>query len=250
MLISQSLIKDTLPLDVCPRFIHFRYIQRIKTQPSDAMFKGLYFEWHLLGTVRDATEPIYERLKGGGKPEVQLQLDSIIFKAEQVMIRAGIDIARGEKQLHIETDTLEGHLDLVTNDFQKPGGKAIYDVKYTDTKIDDRYNGWGDAENASAVRLQAMHYVILYHQKYGVYLPFYYLVFGKSGWVRFIRIRISDEAPILQHMGTIEYVVRKLTDMGANGWKATPEFNKCTACQFNAICDSKAMIPKVEMIVY
>lgn len=252
MKISQSLIRDLWDVDVCPRFIHFKYIEKRHAEPTDAMLKGLYFEWHLLGAVRSGIEPVFKRLDGGGKSQIEKDMEQAVFRAKNILIRAGIRVDdKAQVQVHLETEATEGHLDLITNDFQKPGKLAIYDTKWTDTKIEDRYNmGWADAENKPEVKLQAVHYIKLYYDLYGVYLPFYYLIFGKSGWVRFIQIRISDEGVIAEHELKMANAVNILTNMGNSGWKAKPEFNKCIACPFYEICDSRALLPRVELITY
>lgn len=70
---SQSLIKDllktrsidqkvTITPQYCPQYIKFKYVDGLKTKPSDAMLLGSYFEWHLLGAVRDGIEPKLPRI--------------------------------------------------------------------------------------------------------------------------------------------------------------------------------------------
>lgn len=249
MKISQSLVRDISDPDVCGRYIHFKYVLGEKTDPTDAMFNGLYFEWHLLGTVRDGKEPKFEPLKAGGKPKDQQDLDVLIFKAKNLMQSMGINIASGEKQLRLETDVLEGHLDLVTNDFQNPERKAIYDVKWTATKYDDRWNGWGDAQHDPNVRLQSSHYTYLYNQVRGEYIPFYYFIFGKIGWVRVIKTELTKQG-LDQHINTLEFATTKLSYMAENGFPASPEFNKCQSCPFFLKCDKRAILPTVETIIF
>ena len=86
---------------------------------------------------------------------------------------------------------LIGHPDcLVTY----KGEKAILDLKYTGVKENEscKWNpyAWDDLEYKDF--RQALHYVEMYYLMHGEYLPFFYLVFGKSGWVKFICVDISQ----------------------------------------------------------
>ena len=76
------------------------------------------------------------------------------------------------------------------------GNKAIMDLKYTGVREDEscRWNpfAWSDLKYKDF--RQALHYVEMYYLMHGEYLPFFYLVFGKSGWVKFISIDITSSA--------------------------------------------------------
>lgn len=213
------------------------------------MFYGQYFEWHLLGAVRSGIEPKFSEKLNGEDRKAKVQLDELILKAKMIMAISGINIPSGEKQLRLETDTLEGHLDLVTNDFQNPGAKAIYDVKWTATKFDDRWNGWADPENDPNVKLQALQYIKLYKDVRGDWVPFYYLIFGKSGWVRYIKV-VATENGIKSHVLTLENATGILAEMANTGFAAKPEFNKCQSCFFASECDKKSLLPAVEKIFF
>ena len=49
---TQSLIKDILPEDFCPHYIHLKYNEGIRTEPTESMENGLFFESELLGSAR------------------------------------------------------------------------------------------------------------------------------------------------------------------------------------------------------
>lgn len=247
--ISQSFIKDALTDDPCPQFLKFKYVDGMDTIPSTNQFYGLYFEYHLLGGCRGGKEPQYEPLKGGGKPKPIQDVDVVIAQAKSIMQRMGINISGGQVQAMLETDSEKGALDLFTDDFLRPERKAVYDVKFTETKVDDRWHGWGDVENDPNARIQPRHYVKLAKDALGLdyYPPFYYFVFGKSGWVRVIKVEITEEG-LEAHKAMTELARTKANSWASKGWKAAPEYNKCTDCAFNLICTSRASLPTVEII--
>jgi CRISPR/Cas system-associated exonuclease Cas4 (RecB family) len=255
MSISQSFIKDSMGNDVCPKYIKYRFVDRIELPPTDAMLKGKYFEWHLLGATRDGTEPKFEELSRGRKaadgsmdkrPKEQLEMDELISYAREVLKTVGLDTSQGEKQLRITTDGMDGHIDWVTKDISDATRKAIYDVKYTDTKFDDRWNGWADFESKWDAKLQAAHYTILYFAKYGVYLPFYFLVFGKAKWCRIIKVHLT-QIGVDQHATKLADAEIRLDKWEEQGFPATPEFNKCMVCGYNGICPHRAIKPTIEI---
>ena len=92
-----------------------------------------------------------------------------------------------------ESEELIGHPDaLITY----KGELAILDLKYTAIKENEsaKWNAyaWADLEHKDFS--QAIHYIELYYQIHNVYLPFFYLVFGKSGWVKFICIDLTKDS--------------------------------------------------------
>lgn len=247
MKISQSFYKDVNNLE-CLYFLFLKYVKGLKTAPTEAMFKGLYFEWHLLGATRGGVEPIFEPLKGGGRSKPQQDLDLLVERSKKVLKDLGVDVENGQKQVRLENDLFEGHLDLITNDIQNKDGKAIYDVKYTETKFTDRWNGgWADADNNEDIKIQATHYTFLYWLVHGEFIPFYYIVFGKSGWVRVFKM-ISYQSTIDNHIAQLSIVNEKLQQFNAAHWPASPEFNRCNDCPLNKVCNKKATKPTIEQI--
>lgn len=250
MKISQSFYKDAnkhVGPGGCLYFMYLRYVKGLDTPPSDAMFMGLYFEWHLLGAVRSGKEPIFERGVKGQKLKPQLDLDIQIEEARALMTKMGVNLKDGQTQVRLETDTLVGHLDLVTNDYMNPSRQAIYDVKWTATKEDDRWRGWADPEEMEDIKIQARHYILLYKEVLGNYVPFYFFVFGKSGWVKVVKVQVMQES-IELHLQQLEKARLHLEDFHGKGWPASPEYNKCRSCPFYKICDKKTLLPVAEII--
>jgi hypothetical protein len=244
--ISQTLIKDVIPVDACPLFVYYRHVEHKPTMQSDLMLQGNYFEHHVIGACRDGKEPVIPKLtKGGMSAEEKVLVERIAF-AKDLLERLGVDVAGGEKQVEILTDEkLLGHIDLITNDFQQPDRKAIYDLKWTATKYDDRWNGWADFEHMVDQHIQARHYVLLCYLKYGVFMPYYFLVFGKSGWVRIIKVLVTRESMIF-HERHIEQTNNRLLQWEEAGWPAVPDFKKCMDCDYHMECPHAALLPTVE----
>lgn len=263
-LISQSFLKDVNKA-LCPKFLYFRHVKGMESPATDAMNKGKYFEYHLVGACRGEV-PKYETLKTGGKSQIQKDLDEMVSYARNIMENMGVDITNGESQVRIETDLFVGHLDLVTTDFQNTDRKCIIDVKYTDTALDDRWNGWGSIESGgdngtpayNDAKIQALHYTKLYYDKHGVYVPFYFFIFGQSGkdaltgekkkWVRILKFEIMPSSMVDYEDKRLEQLQQSLNFFKQTYWKANPEFNTCQYCPFNSICTDKAIFPIVEKI--
>jgi CRISPR/Cas system-associated exonuclease Cas4 (RecB family) len=255
MSISQSFIKDSMGSDVCPKYIEYRFVKRIELDPTPAMLKGKYFEWHLLGATRDGEEPKFEPLVRGRKmengemdkrPAAQLEMDELVAYAREVLKTVGLDTSSGEKQIRITTDGMDGHIDWITKDITDPERQAIYDVKFTETAFDDRWQGWADFESKWDAKLQAAHYTILYFAKYGKYLPFYFLVFGKSKWCRIIKVHLTQNG-VDQHATKLADAEIRFEKWTEQGFPASPEFNKCMACGYNGICPHRAIKPTIEI---
>lgn len=245
--ISQSFMNDCINNDVCQKMLYHKYILEIEAdneEENSPMFRGRFFEWHLLGATRGGIEPKFEPLKRGGKPKEERDLLQLVENAKQTLFNLGLDIDKGEKQLFLKSENMQGNLDLVSNDIQGEG-KAIYDIKYTETRYDDRYLGWADIETKQESKLQALHYIILYYLARGEYLPFYFIVFGKTGWVRIIRIRATTDSVDL-HMAMVNAAELKLKEMAANDFPATPNYMKCINCKFKDFCTHKSTKPEIE----
>jgi uncharacterized protein YeeX (DUF496 family) len=192
MNISQSLMNNVFSVN-CPQAIKLRYIDKVQTEQSEAMKRGLYFEWLLLGQSSQEA-PQLEKLKNGGKSQAEKDIEELAGIAKKTLELLGINMEYIQPQMRLEVDGMSGIIDMVANDIENPDRMAIYDVKYTETKYDDRWNGWADLENKLDSKRQARHYIHLYHLKHGVYLPYYFLVFGKSGWCRVIKCVMTSES--------------------------------------------------------
>lgn len=243
--ISQSLIKECLNNDHCPKQIMYSFIEgRELIEPSEAMTLGRYFESELLGACRGGEKQEAKTKTDGTKYKVYADVDVVIEFARECFEKMGIDISKGQSQLFIESELLSGNIDHI-NEFN--GEKCIIDVKWTASKLDDRWNGWADAENKDQVEIQPSHYQLTYFEKHGVWLPFYYFIFGKDLWFRIIKVEVSDEA-MNNHKDRIAYTASKISQYASENYKGKGNFNKCSLCPFKDECEDRVIKPEIEII--
>lgn len=289
--ISQSLIKEVLKTDHCPKQIYYSFVEgRELIDPSAVMLKGRYFESELIGACRggevqpaqysqvnlkpnkSANKPVKvkflqdrghsvdgltipeldEKLKfepaeyvDGEKHEAYKNIDDIVAFAKEVCLKLGIDLSKGKSQVDVQSETLKGAIDHVNIDIENPEILANYDVKYTDTKEDDRWNGWGNPEDKWDAQIQAAHYSLVTFEKTGLWYPFYFLVFGKDKWVKVIRFQLTEDG-LHAHKERIRETASKINEYALNDYKGNGSFNKCLACPFYDLCEDKATIPLIE----
>jgi hypothetical protein len=177
-----------------------------------------------------------------------LELDLLVKQARRLLTDMGIDIKEGRKQVKLETAGESGHVDLIAKDFQNTKRLALYELKYTETKFDDRWKGWANFEDMWGERFQAVHYINLWRQVStgNLWCPFYFLVFGKSGWVRVLKIELTQDG-LNQHEHTVNYSRERLQKYLETGWTAKPEYNRCQECPYIGICKEAAKLPAVEI---
>lgn len=239
--LSQSAIKayraESNP-DGCMLRFKLTYIDHIK--PDDdgewsALKKGILFERLVLGQSRDHDELIIPKLKSGFPDQVERDITAL---AEQVKSMITQLCRVDATQIKLQTPTRQGHPDA---EVLIEGRKAILDLKYTDTKADDRYRGWGEVGTMD--HTQALDYVDLYHEVHGEWLPFYYLVCGKGGWVRLIKINIRQDS-LAHHQQAVDTLYREITSR--KEWPSSESFLTCQSCELASKCTKAVKLPRVE----
>lgn len=189
MKISQSALRDFYDPEYCKTKWKEIYLLGNRSKPTEAMLNGLVFEQKVIGMSRGGEVYEIPKLKNGKESKRETDINQLSEFAIDTMKRLEIELL--EVQPEWETEDLIGHPDALIN---WKGHKAILDLKFTGTREDEscRWNpyAWGkDLELKDWS--QAIHYVEMYYRKHKEYLPFFYLVFGKSGWVKFINVDIS-----------------------------------------------------------
>lgn len=236
MKVSQSGLRDFYNPEYCQIRWEETYINGYRGYPTAAMLDGLVFEQNVIGMSRGGD--IYEipKLKNGKPSKRETDLLKLATEAKNTIM--DLDIKLLDIQPEWETKDLIGHPDaLITY----KGDKAIMDLKYTAIREDEscRWNpyAWHDLEYKDFS--QAIHYIELYYRMKGEYLPFFYLVFGKSGWVKFISIDLS-------HDSLINYR-KKLKDFKEDINDFNPEpINKYEICRKCPItCDKRTLQPEI-----
>ena len=79
----------------------------------------------------------------------------------------------------------------------------------------------------------------MYYQLYDVYLPFFYLVFGKSGWVKFISVDITSNA-MEDYRMLLSTFTKDLQDFKP---KPINNYSICRKCELN--CTKRTNKPNV-----
>lgn len=248
MKISQSLIKECMNPGHCPKQIYFSFVEgKDLLEPSENMLLGRYFESELLGACRGGEIQEAKIQKNGSKYKVYSDCDELIVWAEDVLALLGLNVKEGESQVQCESELLSGNIDHVNKDLIDPSIEANYDLKWTATKEDDIWNGWGDPDSKGEAKIQASHYTLLTYEITGEYRPFYFLVFGKDKWVKVLRFKITEEG-INHHKQLIANTAAMVREYAENNYKGNGNFNKCQSCPFNQICPDRALKPEIENI--
>ena len=243
-LISQSLIKDYVNEWNCKLRVYKEYWQGIKTPSSLSMQYGLLFETLLIGESRGGAyngEDI-PKLKSGAMSKPEQDVRKLAVESKQIMNDMGIKCI--DVQPEWKTDTLIGHPDLVA---EYEGKKILIDIKFTQTKEDDncKWNpyAWG-GDLSTKDYTQAKHYVYMAKEILNEKLPFYYLIFGKSGWVKFLEIEIS-KSTLDAHAHLLKHLQEDLVDFVGY---PTDNPKLCKSCPHLNTCESATLLPKIEKI--
>ena len=238
MKISQSAIKSFYDEHFCELKWEKFFVEGYRSTPTAAMIDGLVFEELTIGSTRDNESFIgmIPRLKNGNVSKREADLVYLSEFAKKTM--KDLDIKIIEVQPEWETDTLIGHPDaLITY----KGNLAIMDLKYTAIREDEscKWNphAWSDLQYKDF--RQALHYVEMYYQLYDVYLPFFYLVFGKSGWVKFISVDITSNA-MEDYRMLLNTFSKDLQDFAP---KPIKNYSICRKCELN--CTKRTNKPNV-----
>tara|TARA_R100001443_G_scaffold23670_2_gene35881 strand:+ start:14135 stop:14866 length:732 start_codon:yes stop_codon:yes gene_type:complete len=238
MKISQSALKSFYDENFCELKWEKFFIEGYRSRPTNAMIDGLVFEELTIGSTRDNESFIgmIPRLKNGNVSKREADLVYLSEFAKKTMKDLEIKIL--EVQPEWETDTLIGHPDaLITY----KGNLAIMDLKYTAIREDEscKWNpyAWSDLKYKDF--RQALHYVEMYYQLYDVYLPFFYLVFGKSGWVKFISVDITSNA-MEDYRMLLNTFSKDLQDFEP---KPIKNYSICRKCELN--CTKRTEKPNV-----
>lgn len=244
--ISPSLFKK-LTNDICPKVIYYDKIEKIPTEPSLLMLKGRYFEHHLIGGTVDGEVPELPKLKNGNKSADEKNLDELIEFAKKILQENNIDLSDIQLQVRLEYESMSGVIDFIGKDFTNPSRLALYDLKYTETRVDDRWNGFADIDNRPDLKFQAIHYIRLAKEVLGIWMPYYFLIFGKSMWAKIIKV-VATEQGVERHNMAVISMKERLNKMIEEGFKPKPSLNRCQSCEFNHICEDRSFKTEIETI--
>ena len=230
--ISQGMLRDFQKVrekELCSLKWHSMYLGSHKFTPTESMLAGLVFEQQVIGMSRGGEVYNFPKLKSGKDSKIEIDINNLSIFAKETLIT--LDMKLLEVQPEWKVDDLIGHPDALIT-FK--GEKAIMDLKYTATKEDDsaRWNpfAWGrDLEYKDYS--QAVQYVEMYYRMTGEYLPFFFLVFGKSGWVKLISIDVS-KAALLEHSDKLDAFKEDVKHFEFEG---SSSYSECRKCNINCL---------------
>lgn len=226
--------------NVCDFYWIHKYVRGIDTPPSDVMLRGLLFEYEVIGGCRAGQRPELPKSKAKGKLfgtplKEERDLIELANQSKELIKTLGYELLEVQPEWHHED--VEGHPDAIAI---VEGRKAIVDVKYTETTEHDWRNGWGDLDSKSTI--QPIHYTWLSKKVLGEYMPFYYWIFGKSGWVKLIKENVMPSA-IEEH----DFQLNRFREQLNEFKPVSPNnYNKCRTCPYWDICDHKTTIPEIQ----
>lgn len=224
------------PTPKCKHYFKLIYVDGHETQPSDAQLLGQVFEYKLTGqTTLHGVTPELPKLKNGGASADERMLDERVEAVREVLKHHNIVVKETGSALKAEGIT--GHLDAVV---EVNGQHAIMDVKFTETKEDDKWYGWADLDKLDL--LQPATYVELGKHAWGKYLPFYYLVVGKT-WMRLIKVVLTTED--IAEMKSRFNAVRSA--LKAETFEPTPTWKNCKGCRLADVCQHAVKMPEIEV---
>ena len=226
---TQSLIKDIMPEDFCPHYIHLKYVEGLRTEPTKAMQCGLLFESELLGSARGGK---YEmpKLKSGKPSADEIAVLNNVSYAKNIFDKIGVKILK--VQPFVELDDRSGHLDAIAELY---GKRVILDVKWTGMS-NEQYKRELRYGTMESYLTQARHYQSI------IATDFYFLVFGKSNWCEIIYIPYDEQA-VAEHVNEYSDVATaKFENLDNYEFNAT--FDKCNQCRLKDLCKKKVEKPE------
>jgi CRISPR/Cas system-associated exonuclease Cas4 (RecB family) len=215
----------------CKHYWKLIYIDGNETPPSDAQLLGQVFEYKLTGqkTLHGQT-PELPKLKNGGASADERMIDERVEATKAFLEHHGIVLRNGSVFIK---DGITGHIDAESEVNGKP---AIIDIKFTETKEDDKWHGWGDMDKIDL--LQPATYV------WGMGTPyrrFYYLIVGKT-WLRLVQVLLTQAD--LEDMHTRFAAVREA--IAQADFSPTPTWKNCKSCKLADICQHSVKFPEIE----
>lgn len=258
--ISQSLIKA---LDEekgrCPDKARAIYIDGMDSKPSFAMRRGLFFETIAFGATDSGEQVFMDPKKTGGQSaeEIRVRKQAHRLKTE---IRSQFQMDWHEPRPHILVDlktnstvfkyVLRARIDMITSIMDKtkegiaasPAGdgfipRVIVDFKTTDSILSNFpvEFAWGMPHLMD--HTQAKFYSWVYKLKYGMLVPFYYIVMDTSTDMDYKIVRKLIGGVDLQEIKeTVRRTIATVEQFSQEGWPLVASHDNCRGCPLSDGC--------------
>ena len=234
MEISQSIIKQVTSYGLCPKKFKAYEIDRIyENEISINLFRGVYFEYRLLGNLpKNGKVPVYPVGKKGKHEIAKSRIDYHVERFPRIMEENGITVLGGVQNIawkYSQSITVTLTLDSL---LYYKGKVYVGDIKLT-PNIHGTFGpfAWGNYEGMD--KLQAHLYAYVMSQVLGEEVGFIYMVF--------------DYKPKIQEYGIFEETLtqskknemfdrlieaeRKLRWMNAIGFRPRAYEDTCKTCR-------------------
>jgi hypothetical protein len=258
MNISQSFIKsfqDYLNRIECGVVLYEKYINKNYPPPTDAMRKGIFFEYLCTGALPlsgEIPEPDVS-YKGTAKEKLSAEYEKVVKSAElfhKIIKHYDINIISKGKSI-----TAAGMTGIIDIEADWNGNRVFIDLKFS-ALINDKWSetGWEtDAlPNKDKLMIQGLHYKILAKESMGIDdIPFYYFVFSSTNPKDAkIILQEVDNDKIQEHYTRVSNARDIFEKELEKGLKAHPSFTKCSGCYLFENCQYRAEVPFIETVYY
>lgn len=257
--LTQSLIKELLNEQSCALKTKMKYIDNsLKDYPTEAMTKGVFFEYLCLGNANKSGEIIMDlpRKKNGEKTvdqqriESQVQVFGDFCKQHEVIIHErGIDICVDHPE--IEGVELKGTLDMIGEinlDDSINNTMFIGDLKLTgDIHNTEGDFGWGNPEKMDL--LQAIFYSYIFKLETGETADFLYAVFDYKPTPEYKVLKVKMTALRIAEMKESIRKASSLIDMYEESeWPMKKAFKNCNTCSYSSQCPAQTSQQLIQTI--
>jgi hypothetical protein len=248
MKLSNTFIKQVLKYNMCPAKFKAYYLDNeFDSTPSMAMFRGIYFEYELLGNLpRSGETPVYPLGKRGKHEIHKSRIDKQIADFPAIMEKEGITVLGGVENIEwrynkVLTLTLTLDSMVVYKDRLYVG-----DIKLSqDMESSFGAVAWGDYERMD--KLQAHLYSYVMSQVLDEPVGFIYMVFDykkdKGGYKIFEEW--PDKTDTEAMFERIVKAERKMHWMKATAYKPLGSVENCKSCKV-ADCHARITEKKIE----
>lgn len=259
MNISQSLIKSYTDYKMgneCGLVINEKYIKKNYPPPTDAMKKGIYFEYKATGALPldgniPQPEVVYKGKPNEGLSAEYKRIEESVLLFKSILKHYKIKILSVGKKITVSG--MSGILDIEAELDEK---KVYIDLKYS-ALIDDKWNelGWETQSlpYKDKLMLQGVHYKILAKESEGIEdIPFYYFIFSPadSKYAKIILQEVDDDR-INLHYAVVSNVRSEFTkELESGGFKPMPSLKRCSGCYLFSNCQHRTEVPLIETVYY
>ncbi|UJP63966.1 hypothetical protein [Mongoliitalea daihaiensis] len=238
---NQSLIKELTSYGMCPRKVKAYYVDNeCESDPSIYMFRGIYFEYKILGNLPKSGEvPIYPLLKRGRYEIHKQRIDEQIENFPKILEKEGIQIIDGQQEIEYKYDDLLTLFITIDSLALYKGRLCVMDIKLTlDLNSTFGKISWGNYDQMD--KLQAYMYAYVVSKVLGDDVGFLYAVFDYKKSEREYRIfyeGLDDfkKRIMFERINKAEAIYQNIRQ---RGWKPKPSEETCKNCKVKN-CDAR-----------